>query len=208
MQHIYNNMPKNGRYGRVTIYRDKYRSCHTRWEFNLFSKNIKIRPRVRHERYLSRYIVTLPYRPFFGISLYICCIQGIIIQQYCIYVALKLLIFNSVVYMLNSGQSYLIELYICCIQASNIGQCCIYVTFMSVILDSVVYMLHSCQSYWIVLYICYIKVNYFLREMYKLHSCQSYWIVLYICYIHVSHLIFNILVLDLGEKIMKVQLGF
>ena len=101
---------------------------------------------ARHERYLSRYIVTLPYRPFFGISLYICCIQGIIFQQYCIYVALKLLIFNSVVYMLNSGQSYLIELYICCIQASNIGQCCIYVTFMSVILDSVVYMLHSCQS--------------------------------------------------------------
>ena len=27
MQHIYNDMPKNGRYGRVTIYRDKYRSC-------------------------------------------------------------------------------------------------------------------------------------------------------------------------------------
>ena len=26
MQHIYNDMPKNGRYGRVTIYRDKYRS--------------------------------------------------------------------------------------------------------------------------------------------------------------------------------------
>ena len=42
---------------------------------------------IRHERYLSRYIVTLPYRPFFPYP--------------CIYVTCRSLFFNSIIFMLH-----------------------------------------------------------------------------------------------------------